>query len=238
MTFLALYFLLLTVERIISLIVCFSGDFSSYDALDYYMTALTIMAVFGAYVVVVVKCTDAVKHQDDEDYEPKGNLYGNLAVAAGVLLLGGMVHTAGSVPAMQFISYGMILVSMAIHTVQSIKQFGNADRKWLSFAYTVAYSMAIPVVYHTNIDIAFLFIPIEAAVSAGMVALFTIMLKRFYDDDGESSFSLLPFLAALFGDFLVLAMRWHEEVNVFVLIFICITSVLWFAGNILCIKRK
>ena len=237
--FLALYFLILTVERIISLAVCLSGDLSEYDALDYYMIALTVLAIFGAYIFAVVKFTDAAKkHGSDEDDEASGSLFGDLGIAAGILLLGGMVHTDGSIPPMQFASYGMILISMAIHTVQSVKAYRGADKKWLSFAYTIAFSMSIPVVYHTNIEIAFLFIPIEIVVSAGMVILFTIMLKRFYDGNGESEFSLLPFLVAIIGDFLILAMRWHEEVNVFVLIFICITAVLWFAGNILCIKRK
>ena len=35
--------------------------------------------------------------------------------------------------------------------------------------YTVAYSMSIPVVYHTGISFKYLFIPIEIIVSAGMV---------------------------------------------------------------------
>lgn len=236
--FLALYFVILTVERLISVIVCFAFHMSELDTLDYYMIALTIFAIFGAYVMAVMKCTDAAKHQDDEDFEPNGNIFGNLAIAAGILLLGGMVHTHGSIPVMQFISYGMILISMAAHTVENIRIGKSADKKWLSFAYTVAYSMAIPVVYHTNIELANIFIPIEAVVSAGMVAMFTIMLSRFYDGDGESDFSLMPFLVAIFGDFTVLLMRWHEEVNVFVLIFVCVTSVLWFAGNILCIKRR
>ncbi|MDE7363259.1 MAG: hypothetical protein K2N38_15155 [Oscillospiraceae bacterium] len=236
--FLALYFVILTVERLISIIVCFASHISELDTLDYYMIALTIFAIFGAYIMAVMKCTDAAKHQDDEDFEPNGNIFGNLAIAAGILLLGGMVHTHGSIPVMQFISYGMILISMAFHTVENIGVGKSADKKWLSFAYTVAYSMAIPVVYHTNIELANIFIPIEAVVSAGMVAMFTIMLSRFYDGDGESDFSLMPFLVAIFGDFTVLLMRWHEEVNVFVLIFICVTSVLWFAGNILCIKKR
>lgn len=236
--FLALYFIILTTERVISLAVCFFGDLSTYDGLDYYMMALTILAIFGAYIIAVVKCTDAAKHQDDKSRNPGENIFGNLAIAAGMLLLGGMVHTKGSIPVMQFISYGMILISMAIHTLYNVRLHHGGDKKWLSFAYTVAYSMSIPVVYHTNIELAYLYIPIEAVVSVGMVALFTIMLTQFYDGDGESSFSLMPFLIAIFGDFLVLAMRWHEEVNVFVLIFICVTSVLWFAGNILCIKRK
>lgn len=238
--FLALYFLILTVERIISLAVCFSSDFDKLDGLDYYMMALTILAVFGAYVYAFLKSSNAVRHHDEEPEKSgsRGDFFGNLAVAAGILLLGGMVHTRGSIPVMQFISYGMILISMAIHTLQCVKREKNADKKWLSFAYVTAFSMSIPVVYHTNMDIAYLFIPIEIAVSAGMVILFTAMLKRFYEGNAENNFSLLPFLAALFGDFFVLILRWHEEINIFVLIFICVTSVLWFAGNVMCIKRK
>lgn len=231
--FLGLYFLILTVERVISLVKCCTGDFKRFDTLDYYMLMLTIFAIFGSYIFAVIRCTDVVKHR-----EKNGNIFSELAVAAGILLLGGMVHTEGSIPPMQFASYGMILISMAIHTAQSVKKSKNADKKWLSFAYIVAYSMAIPVVYQTSIDLAYLFIPIECVVSAGMVAMFTIMLTRFYNGNGESNFSLLPFLIALFGDFTVLFLRWEEEINVFVLIFLCVTTILWFAGNVMCIKKK
>ena len=231
--FLGLYFVILTVERVMSLVKCFAGDLKRFDNLDYYMLMLTIFAIFGSYIFAVIRCTDVVKRRDENN-----NIFSELGIAAGILLLGGMVHTNGSIPPMQFISYGMILISMAIHTAQSVKKSKNADHKWLSFAYIVAYSMAIPVVYHTSINLAYLFIPIECVVSAGMVAMFTIMLTRFYNGNGESNFSLLPFLIALFGDFTVLFLRWEEEVNVFVLIFLCVTTVLWFAGNVFCIKKK
>lgn len=230
--FLALYFVILTVERVISLVNCFIGDMSRFDWLDYYMMALTILAIFGAYIFIVVrfsKKSDSVKSE---------KAFGELAIAAGILLLGGMVHTEGSIPPLQFASYGMILVSMAIHTVQNVKREKNADKKWLSFAYIVAFSMSIPVVYHTSIELSYIFIPIEIIVSLGLVLLFTDMLRRFYLGNGESTFSLLPFMVALFGDFAVLVLRWQEYVNTFVLIFICVTTVLWFAGNVLCIKRK
>lgn len=230
--FLALYFVILTVERVISLVVCFAGDMSRLDWLDYYMIALTILAIFGAYIFIVVRFS---KKSDSAKSE---SAFGDLAIAAGNLLLGGMVHTKGSIPPIQFASYGMILVSMAIHTAQNVKHEKNTDKKWLSFAYIVAFSMAIPVVYHTSIELSYLFIPIEIIVSLGMVLLFTDMLRRFYLGNGESTFSLLPFMIALFGDFAVLVLRWQEYVNTFVLIFICVTTVLWFAGNVLCIKRK
>lgn len=233
--FLALYFVILTIERIISLVICFAGDMARLDALDYYMIAITILAVFASYIFVIVRFSGISKAGKPVDSE---NVFGNLSVAAGILLLGGMVHTEGSIPPLQFASYGMILASMAIHTAQNAKREKNADKKWLSFAYIVAYSMSIPVVYHTSIELSYLFIPIEIIVSLGMVLLFTDMLRRFYLGNGESSFSLLPFMIALFGDFAVLVLRWQEEVNTFVLIFICVTTVLWFAGNVLCIKRK
>lgn len=227
--FLILYFAILTTERIISLFVCLTGDFSSYDALDYYMITLTAASIICALAFAAVQC---VKYRGDK------RLFGRLAAAAGILLLGGMVHTEGTVPGIQFASYGMILVSMAAHTVQGVKEHGGAGAKWLMFAYTVAYSMSIPVVYHTGISLKYLFIPIEIIVSAGMVVLFTIMLKRFYDKDGENEFALFPFFAALVGDVLVLALRWREEINMFVLIFICVTAVFWITGKIVCSQKN
>lgn len=231
--FLMLYFAILTVERTISVVKCCAGGFKGFDNLDYYMLMLTIFAVFGSYIFGVLRCTDAVKKRGKDS-----NIFSELSIAAGILLLGGMVHIEGSIPVLQFISYGMILISMAIHTAQNVKRSKNADHKWLSFAYITAYSMSIPVVYHTGIELAYLFIPIECVVSAGMVGMFTIMLTQFYDGNGESGFSLLPFLVALFGDFAVLFLRWEEEINVFVLIFLCVMTVLWFAGNMMFIKRK
>ncbi len=231
--FLGAYFAILTTERVISLVKCCMSDFKSFSYLDYYMMMLTIFAIFGSYIYAVMHITDAVKHR-----EKQRGIFAELGIAAGILLLGGMVHTDGSIPVMQFISYGMILISMAIHTVQNVKKSKGADKKWLSFSYIVAYSMAIPVVYHTQIELANLFIPIECVVSAGMVAMFTIMLVRFYNGNGESSFSLPPFLIALLGDLAVLLLRWKEEINVFVLIFLCVMTALWCVGNVMRIKRK
>ena len=123
MIFLLLYFLILTVERVISLVTVFTGDFSTYDMLDWYMTILTVLSIVGAYAFMLAKC-----RFNDAD------VFGKLAITAGILLLGGMVHTEGSIPPIQFASYGMILVSMAIHTAQQVKANGNGLLRWLSFS--------------------------------------------------------------------------------------------------------
>lgn len=236
MIFMLLYFLILTVERVISLVSVFTGDFSSYDALDWYMTALTVASIIGAYAFILTKCKITVREYDNGKTSASPTVgegeFGKLAIAAGILLLGGMVHTHGTIPPIQFASYGMILVSMAIHTAQQVKAHGNGLLRWLSFSYIVAFSMAIPVVYHTAIELSWLFIPLEIVVSAGMVVLFTVMLRGFYNGTGEYGFPLPPFLAALVGDAAVLALRWNEEINFFVLIFICASTVLYIAGRI------
>lgn len=237
MIFFLAYFLILSVERIISLVAVFTGNLSKYDALDWYMTALTLFAIFGAYVFMATKCHVSFKSLGSDFAEDNEN-YGKLSIAAGILLLGGMVHTEGTIPGIQFASYGMLLGAMGIHTFQCAKRDGKALMKWLSFAYITAFSMSIPVVYHTNIELKYLFIPIECVVSAGMVVLFTIMLKRFFTQNSESDFSPIPYITAVVGAFAVIILRWSEEINWFVLIFICVTSVLWFLSNILSMIKK
>ena len=237
MIFFLAYFLILSVERIISLVAVFTGDLSKYDALDWYMTALTLFAIFGAYVFMATKCHVSFKSTEIDLAEDNEN-YAKLSIAAGILLFGGMVHTEGTIPGIQFASYGMLLGAMGIHTFQCAKRDGKSLMKWLSFAYITAFSMSIPVVYHTNIPLKYLFIPIECVVSAGMVVLFTIMLKRFFTQNSESDFSLIPFITAVIGAFAVIILRWNEEINWFVLIAISVTSVLWFLSNILSMVKK
>lgn len=237
MIFFLAYFLILSVERIISLVAVFTGDLSKYDALDWYMTALTLFAIFGAYVFMATKCHVSLK-STEIDLDDENENYAKLSIAAGILLLGGMVHTEGTIPGIQFASYGMLLGSMGIHAFQCAKRDGKALMKWLSFAYIMAFSMSIPVVYHTNIELKYLFIPIECVVSAGMVVLFTIMLKRFFTQNSESDFSPIPYITAVIGAFAVIILRWDEEINWFVLIAISATSILWFLSNILSMIKK
>ncbi len=228
--FLMLYFLILTIERVISLATVLTSDIAGYDLLDLYMSVLTVAAIVGAYTYMFLNVRFTAKsHSSDK---PEQSVFGKLATAAGILLLGGMVHTDGTIPPIQFAAYGMILISMAIHTAQRVKVHGGGIIRWLSFGYIVAFSMSIPVVYHTSIEISALFIPLEIIVSAGMVVMFTVMLRRFYEGDGEYRFPAAPFCAAAVGDAAVLMLRWNEEINFFVLIFICVTAVMFIAGKI------
>ena len=110
--FLILYFLILTIERIISLATVLTSDIAGYDLLDLYMSVLTAAAIIGAYTYMFLKVRFTAKPRSSD--KPEQSVFGKLAIAAGILLLGGMVHTDGTIPPIQFAAYGMILISMAI----------------------------------------------------------------------------------------------------------------------------
>ena len=109
--FLMLYFLILTIERIISLATVLTSDIAGYDLLDLYMSVLTAAAIIGAYTYMFLKVRFTAKPRSSD--KPEQSVFGKLAIAAGILLLGGMVHTDGTIPPIQFAAYGMILISMA-----------------------------------------------------------------------------------------------------------------------------
>ena len=95
------------------------------------------------------------------------------------------------------------------------------------------FSMAIPVVYKSSIDKAALFHTVEAVVSLALVVAFTYMLNRVFLTKADDLMSLVPFLIMLIGDILVLALRWKESVNSFVLIFASISTLMFAIGRIL-----
>ena len=90
MIFLLLYFLILTIERVISLASVFTGDLASYDPLDWYMTALTVLSIIGAYAFIFTKCRMNVKKYPNGKVSGSpmadADNFGKLAVAAGILL--------------------------------------------------------------------------------------------------------------------------------------------------------
>ena len=87
------------------------------------MSVLTAAAIIGAYTYMFLKVRFTAKPRSSD--KPEQSVFGKLAIAAGILLLGGMVHTDGTIPPIQFAAYGMILISMAIHTAQRVKALGE-----------------------------------------------------------------------------------------------------------------
>ncbi len=155
-----------------------------------------------------------------------------LTIAAGILLLSGMVHTEFTIAPMQFGAYGALIIGLALQTVLNQASAANKLCLWLSFCYLVFFSMAIPVMYRSSIAQAGAFHAIEAAAAILLVAAFTYMAAQIFSGQGQDLFYWLPMLLAAVFDAVILAMRWKEQVNGFVLIFIIVTAVTFCAGKI------
>ena len=159
--------------------------------------------------------------------------YSMLTLTAGVILISGMVHTEYTIPGIQFASYGALIMAMVLKTIEKTGGGGDDTLIWYSLIYSVMFSMAIPVVYKSSIDKAALFHTVEAVVSLALVVAFTYMLNRVFLTKADDLMSLVPFLIMLIGDILVLALRWKESVNSFVLIFASISTLMFAIGRIL-----
>lgn len=157
--------------------------------------------------------------------------YSMLTITSGVILVSGMVHTEFTISGIQFASYGMLIVAMIIRTAQLSGGAKSRFSLWYSLIYLTAFSMAIPVVYHSNIAQATLFHSLEAVVMLLLVFSFTVMLRRLFIGESEDLLMWLPFAAMVLGDAVLIWMRWSEEINYFVLIFAALSAVLFIVGK-------
>ena len=76
--FLMLYFLILTIERIISLATVLTSDIAGYDLLDLYMSVLTAAAIIGAYTYMFLKVRFTAKPRSSD--KPEQSVFGKLAI--------------------------------------------------------------------------------------------------------------------------------------------------------------
>ena len=225
------YFLILFAERLQSLVRSFSDP--SYQVFgtpfDGYVNILTILSLVATVVLLV-------------GFNPTfwASLFGKaevdyriLTITSGVMLLSGMVHTEYTIAPVQFAAYGILIVGMVFQTVISATGSKNAFRLWYSLVYLVVFSMAIPVVYRSQITYAPAFHLIEAVVSVALVIAFTYMLYRMFTGKGENLLLWIPIITAAIGDAVILVMRWSESVNSFLLIFAVASVIVFALGKIL-----
>ena len=142
-----LYFLILIVERLISVILSFVNGINIFSGLFSTYTYMFVFVSIGAWLIyLLLKCRESIK----AIFVPNENLpYKDLCIASGIILLSGMVHTEYTISIVQFISYGILILGILLKVI--LNNTANKAMKWLSFAYLVAFSMAIPVMYHSNI---------------------------------------------------------------------------------------
>lgn len=235
--FFVLYFIILFGERLAAVICGFAlpeyAFIGSDDFVQWYAHILTTVSLCASVVFLVQARKYVISifaGSPDGDAQSRSVL----SVAAGLLLLGGMVHTNFTLLWLQFIAYGALLLSMLMRTLHCYFTADGTFRRgrlWISFLYILCFSMAIPVVYSTAIDAAAVFVPLEIATSLLLVAAFTVLLIRFYKSGGQAVFGLPLIIFTVAADTAIVILRWAEFANMFLAIFAGLTLVMWIIGR-------
>lgn len=230
-----LYFIVLFAERVQSIVrsikdknvKLFGNGFNGYVYLAVFLSlaAFLVLLVVGNAWFLKSLFTMDMNVYNSVDYRM-------LSITAGVILVSGMVHTEYTIPGIQFASYGMLIAALVIKTACVNAQAEDRVLLWMSLVYLILFSMAIPVVYHSEIDKAILYHVIEAVVSLALVAVFAVLMYKVMIGNAVNLFYVIPIAIAVIGDTIIVAMRWKEKVNGFVLIFLIAASVVWIAGKI------
>ena len=228
-----LYFIILFAERVQSIVrsirdkdvKLFGSGFDSYVYLAVFLSLaafLVLLAVGNAAFLQSLFTMDVNVYRSID--------YRMLSITVGVILVSGMVHTEYTIPGIQFASYGMLIAALVIKTACVNAQAEDRVLLWMSLIYLILFSMAIPVMYHSEIEKAILFHVIEAVVA--LVAAFAVLMYKVLIGNAVNLFYVIPIAIAVIGDTIIVAMRWKEKVNGFVLIFLIAASVMWIAGRI------
>ena len=229
-----LYFVLLIAERSISVALTLSNGINLYEnAFDGYAYSLVFISIIGFLVLLILKFRPNIKAL----FKPNDDLqFGWLCIAGGILLLSGMVHTHYTISGLQFASYGVWILGILLKVISIHHENKNKPLLWLSFAYLVAFSMAIPVMYQSMIEAHVFFHILEAVGSIALVGAFTYLLLRLFNDNGDL-FPLWTIVLAIVVDVPLIVLRWNEEINFFVLIFIALSTALYSVGFV-CKRKK
>ena len=116
--FFVLYFVILFVERLQSIIKsCVDPSVSLYgNAFNGYTYTLTFLSL-GATLILLLFFNNSFWHSlFNNSVLPN---YSMLTITSGVLLLSGMVHTEHTLAPVQFVSYGMLIIAMILRTIQT-----------------------------------------------------------------------------------------------------------------------
>lgn len=231
----ALYFMILPAERVQSLVrsACDPATHWFSDAFNGYVYTVTVISLCVSVVYILITNSNLFAGIFTRNAEiHNGVRMGPLCIAAGMILVSGMVHTEYTVAPVQFGAYGALIVAMIIQTAVMQNQSSRPVLLWLSVAFLTAFSMAIPVMYRSGMANAAVIHVLEAVTSLVLVGLFTAMLFRVFSGDATDLFGWIPMLTAIVLDGILLFLQRNGEINRFVLVALAFTCILFCAGVI------
>ncbi len=222
-----LYFIILIAERSISVTLSFINGVNIFsDWFNGYVYMMVFLSIGSFIIFLIRKC----RFEMVAIFVPSEETsFYNLCIASGILLLSGMVHTEYTIPVIQFIAYGILIIAILLRTILSSENCSSRPLLWISFVYLVCFSMAIPIMYRSNIEHNLAFHIIEAAASFFLVIVFTFLMLRIFKGR-VNLFALFPIILATVFDAVLIVMRWNEEINWFLLIFISLSVLIFVVG--------
>lgn len=229
------YFIVLFAERIQSVIRSYLHISSAVNniPLNGYMLIITMLAIVGAIVclnkqiIYMFKCAFSLNKSNYEKIN-----YKTLAIASGIILVGGMVHTYETILWLQFISYAGLIASMLMVTLENNHNKEIRLVLWLSFIMLVCFAMAIPVVYYVSnkTPVINTFLNVYQPIASMLLVIsFTMLLVKFYEKNGITSFSICVLVLTLAFDLPIFFLRLPEDMNIFLIAFPVLTviTIIW-----------
>ena len=151
------------------------------------------------------------------------------------------MHTGFTIAPVQFVAYGFLIASMVVRTIECCRESKEkAFASIISVIYLALFAMAVPVSYISFQDMPMrvIFYVVEFTAVFVLVPVFGKMLLDFYKN-GVTSFSFVYPVVMLVLSGLTVALKWTEEINWFVLIFVILTMVFYISfGWIVILKKK
>lgn len=237
--FCLLYFIVLYIERTIAAVMGFVSDkpfYSGDDPAQWYSHMATLFALLTSLTTALALNGSAFRFvftRSRADFEKTDYRY--LSVTVGLILIGGMAHTEFTLLWLQFIAYGFLLVSLLLCAVRGNmlrRSDVSGKRLAVTYLYLSCLSMAIPVVYGTELPVETAFVALEAVTALVLIAAFSYLVSVFYRSGGLVNFGIPVILFAAAADTTLIVMRASESLNLFVAVFLTLTIIFWLIGRI------
>ena len=239
----SLYFVILFVERLLAMI--FSprqgGEYAlssgnAFNYIAYSVTAASLLFGTVLFVRLFVICGRTLKARQEYDFGAHAREW---AVAASVLLFGGMMHMGFTVAGVQFAAYGFLIAALILRAVEGCLKDGDKYTHVVSAVYLVLFSMSIPVCYISFMDVPLrvAFFVIEFAAVFALVPIFGVMTDRLMRRGVTTFTPIFPAVMTLLSG-ATIALKWRESVNWFVLIFAGLTLLCYLAFGIVAYRHE
>ena len=237
------YFIILFVERTLALILSINHgeDYSlaSRNVLPFITYSFTFISVLLSLIFlpkILIIFFKNLFSKEELDFAPH---YKYITVTSIVVLLGGMMHTGFTLGLLQFVGYGFLIISFLIRTIKKIKEGNGRFECIIELIYLIFFSMTIPVCYITYLNgiQMVLFYIVEFITTLTLLFIFGKMMYSFFNN-GEEVFSIIYFIVMLVLCSLTIGLKWIDEINVFVLMFVILSAIAYIINATYCLIRK